>query len=246
MTLETLGLGGRTPISFPIDARFTSFSSITGISKFNNSTSQPIRITYLVCVCQKHTESLKLVADSRDFRNCLLLFEKIKQKITNTQCYDLCESRRARAITRSGPTNKIQSTVHSTCHVVTTTLMRLNIMPPSPTLSSRIQCIIIYYFFGQKSNLFILQHDCLFFCCCCGMWKCFVKSDDALNILCAIRGVASCTDISVRRPCMRCDFRVWLYGTLLHAFLDRNHHLKQFISNGSSSSRPKQPHGLRF
>lgn len=41
-------------VSFPLDARFTSFSLFTDISKliYSYSISQPIQITYLVCVCQ--------------------------------------------------------------------------------------------------------------------------------------------------------------------------------------------------
>lgn len=52
--------------------------------------------------------------------------------------------------------------------------------------------------------------------------------------------------ISVRPSCMRCDFRVWLYGTLLHAFLDRNHHFKNSLLAIATTAGRSNRSGFAF
>lgn len=79
-------------ISFPLDARFTSFFFIhTDISKLSYSISQPIQITYLVCVCQniktiffptRNHPYLPLIHAIFTFVFFFYISEKIKQKIT--------------------------------------------------------------------------------------------------------------------------------------------------------------------
>lgn len=79
-------------ISFPLDARFTSFFFIhTDISKLSYSISQPIQITYLVCVCQniktiffptRNHPYLPLIHAIFAFVFFFYISEKIKQKIT--------------------------------------------------------------------------------------------------------------------------------------------------------------------
>lgn len=123
-------------------------------------------------------------------------------------CVCLCGRVLAHLCPRSGPTHKIQK-YRTTCRSLVVITMRRRLSTSHGRhfpAATNVQSNYYYYFFGSEKVL-VCVCVCVQVCfvyfyvfvvlrwhfVCAGMWKCFVKSDEALNILCySVGTIAMC------------------------------------------------------